>query len=85
MGIFCMIFGVIVFLGFTGGGFVLANLLTDSSIASFAGRSLADFASLTAATAPYVIICAVIGFMIGLSFFMKGLIYHKLSKKKRRH
>ena len=32
MGIFCMVFGVVIFLGFTGGGFLLANALISAPI-----------------------------------------------------
>ena len=84
MGIFCMVFGVVIFLGFTGGGFLLANALTNAEASFYAGGSLTTFLGLPTSPAPYIIVCAFIGLLIGLSFFMQGLTYQKVSKIARR-
>ena len=84
MGIFCMVFGVVIFLGVTGGGFLLANALTSAEASFFASGSLTTFLGLPTSPAPYIIVCAFIGLLIGLSFFMQGLTYQKVSKIARR-
>ena len=79
MGIFCMVFGAVMFLGFTGGGVLFANAL-NTPVANFGGQSLAVFVGLPATPAPYIAIGAFIVFLIGLSFFMKGLTYQKVCR-----
>ena len=89
MGIFCMVFGVVIFLGFTGGGFLLANALisapsTNAEASFYAGGSLTTFLGLPTTPAPYIVVCAFIGLLIGLSLFMQGLTYQKVCKVARR-
>ena len=45
MGIFCMVFGVIVFLGFAGAGALVADSLINAQFSVYATGSLADFAT----------------------------------------
>ena len=80
MGIFCMVFGVIVFLGFAGAGALVADSLINAQFSTFATGSLADFANLPKEPLPYIVVFGFIGFLIGLSLFMKGLIYQRLRK-----
>ena len=84
MGIFCMVFGVVIFLGFTGGGFLLANACFRR-VKRLLRRRFAVRCSLACRTpCPYIIVCAFIGLLIGLSFFMQGLTYQKVCKVARR-
>ena len=84
MGIFCMVFGVVIFLGFTGGGFLLANALISAPSSLGPSGLMVDFIGIPSDPAPYIILCAFIGLLIGLSFFMQGLTYQKVSKIARR-
>ena len=85
MGIFCMVFGVIVFLGFTGGGFLLANAayrrgseLLRRRVADHVPRHAHRHPLPTSSSARFI------GLLIGLAFFMQGLTYQKVSKIARR-
>lgn len=80
MGIFCMVLGVIVFLGSIGGGALVANSIANASFSAYSTGSLADFIGLPKEPLPYIVIFGFIGFLIGLSLFMKGLIYQRLRK-----
>ena len=75
MGIFCMVFGVIVFLGSIGGGALVANSIANASFSAYSTGSLADFIGLPKEPLPYIVIFGFIGLL-----FMKGLIYQRLRK-----
>ena len=82
MGIFSMILGVAMFLGFTGAGCVLASGLNGFLAKEFYGQTVAHFFSLPANVSPILVILvfAGLGFVIGFSFFMKGLIYNRIRR-----
>ena len=97
MGIFCMILGVIVFLGMTGGGYLVADKIA-MALAHFPeaemalGQTWGEFLSISSGDMQfgpsfYAIVCGffgVIGLLIGLSLFMQGLTYQKLCAVARR-
>ena len=80
MGIFCMVFGVAVF-----GGFVAFGALLPTFEATFyTGGPLVTMFNMTTEPLPYMLVFGFIGLLIGLSFFMQGLTYQKVSKIARR-
>ena len=79
MGIFCMVFGVIVFGGFVALGGIVPTL--ESSF--YAGGPLVQFLNLPTNPLPYMMFFGFIGLLIGLSLFMKGLIYHRIGRLQR--
>ena len=82
MGIFSMILGVAMFLGFTGAGCVLASGLNGFLAKEIMGQTWTHALNLPAnvSPVPIVIVCAGLGFVIGFSFFMKGLIYNRIRR-----
>jgi len=90
MGIFCMIFGGVVFVASLLGGYCLASaLLIDGLLLGGADVTLAQlFAAPNAENVNVYIICicvmGFIGLIIGLSLYMNGLIYNKVDKIRLR-
>ena len=80
MGIFCMVFGVIVFGGFVAFGAMFPHL----EVSFYSGGPLVQFLNMPTNPLPYIVFFGYIGLMIGLSFFMKGLTYHRLGRLERK-
>ena len=72
--------GVIVFLGFAGARRACRRFSHQRAVQRVCTGSLADFANLPKEPLPYIVVFGFIGFLIGLSLFMKGLIYQRLRK-----
>ena len=84
MGIISIMFGIIVFAGFTGLGVILSNVAVSvKDYAAMTFVTLADV-STTTMTIGIVSVCGFIGLMIGLNFIMHGLTYNKVYKIERR-
>lgn len=87
MALFCMVFGIVVFVFFLFGGYALASMLVMQGfinvISGSAQFKLSEFFQLPTATnaGTYVgciLVMGFIGLMLGLGLFMNGLIYRKL-------
>ena len=84
MGIFCMVFGVVVFLGATIGGTILANNLVVAESSFYSGGPFVTFLGLPSDPLPYIVVIAFLGFLIGLSFFAKGLTLYRIGRLQER-
>ena len=80
MGIFCMVFGVAVFGGFVALGAMFPTL----HVSFYPSRPMVEWLGMPADPLPYMLVFGFIGLLIGLSFFMQGLTYQKVSKIARR-
>lgn len=92
MALFCMVFGIAIFVFFVFGGYLLASaLVMEGFMNILSGNAQFKFSDLfqlpTADTAGTFIICFLvlgfIGLMLGLGLFMNGLIYKKLETVER--
>ena len=88
MGIFCMVFGIVIFVAFLFGGYLLASLLLMEgllNVLSGAAINLAGLFQLPTAEnigtyLACMLVCGFIGLMIGLGVFMNGLVYNRTMK-----
>lgn len=80
MGVFSIIFGVAIFAGGIGLGFLIPTI----KFSSFSGGPLVAAFNMSTSPLPYLAVFGFIGFMIGFSFVMKGLIYIRLNRLNRR-
>lgn len=76
MGTICILIGLIILIAFTGGGFLISNIIISNQL----------YMSLLGLSNPvtlYVIVvgaCAFIGLLICLNLVMNGLIYDRVCK-----
>ena len=76
MGTICILLGLIIFIAFTGAGFLLSNVVLSNEL-------YMSLLGLKDPTMLYVIVvgaCAFIGLLICLSLVMNGLIYNRVCK-----
>ena len=85
MGIFCMVFGIVIFVAFLFGGYLLASLLLMEGLLNVLSGAAINLAGLfqlpTAQNIGTYLACMLvmgfIGLMIGLGVFMNGLVYNR--------
>lgn len=86
MGTICILLGLILFIGCTGGGFFAANAILSNQLY----MTLLGTTSTTTVYIALVGLFALIGLLMCLGLVMNGLIYNRLNKlsaslKKRHH
>ena len=92
MGIFCMIFGIVIFVAFLAFGYVFGSLMVMEGflnvLSGAATIQMSDLFRLPGSDLPTYIVCVAIfgflGLLMGLGLFMNGLMYRKLGKIERR-
>jgi hypothetical protein len=88
MGIFCMVFGVVIFIAFLFAGYLLASMLVMEgllNVLSGASISLSQLFQVPNAGnigtyAACIALLGFIGLMIGLGVFMNGMIYNRMNR-----
>ena len=74
MGTICILIGLIVLLAFTGGGFLVSNVILEKFAFTFKALNP------TSVYVGVVGVCAFIGLLICLNLVMNGLIYNRVCK-----
>ena len=88
MGIFCMVFGVVIFIAFLFCGYLLASLLVMEGLLNVLGGASISLSQLfqvpnagnIGTYAACILLLGFIGLMIGLGVFMNGMIYNRMNK-----
>ena len=88
MGIFCMVFGIVIFIAFLFAGYLVASLLVMEgllSVLSGASIQLAQLFQVPTADnigtyLACILVMGFIGLMIGLGVFMNGMIYTRMNR-----
>lgn len=76
MGTICILIGLIILIAFTGGGFLISNMILSNQLY----MSLLGLANPSTLYVIVVGACAFIGLLICLSLVMSGLIYNRTCK-----
>lgn len=88
MGIFCMVFGVVIFIAFLFAGYLLASMLVMEGLLNVLSGATIKLSQLfQAPTADNIgtylaciLLLGFIGLMIGLGVFMNGMIYNRMNR-----
>lgn len=88
MGIFCMVFGVVIFIAFLFAGYLLASMLVMEGLLNvLSGASIKLSQLFQVPTADNIgtylaciLLLGFIGLMIGLGVFMNGMIYNRMNR-----
>ena len=91
MGIFCMVFGVVIFVAFLFAGYLLASALVMEGLLNVlngASLKMSEFFQVPTADniGTYlgcILVLGFIGLMIGLGVFMNGMIYNRMNNLEK--